>query len=94
MPFSFISLSVKNLAEAEYSVALYMYMRLLGYPADRISILTTYNGQKHLIRDVLNQRCAGNPFFGHPNKVRTLNLQMPVDKQHFNAKSSDTGELY
>lgn len=62
--------SVQNLAEAEYSVALYMYMRLLGYPADRISILTTYNGQKHLIRDVINQRCGGNPFFGQPNKVK------------------------
>uniref|UniRef100_A0A665WP71 RNA helicase aquarius n=1 Tax=Echeneis naucrates TaxID=173247 RepID=A0A665WP71_ECHNA len=62
----------QNLAEAEYSVALFMYMRLLGYPADRISILTTYNGQKHLIRDVINQRCAGNPFFGQPNKVTTV----------------------
>ncbi|XP_036448843.1 RNA helicase aquarius isoform X1 [Colossoma macropomum] len=62
----------QNLAEAEYSVALYMYMRLLGYPADRISILTTYNGQKHLIRDVINQRCANNPFFSQPNKVTTV----------------------
>ncbi|KAK3563005.1 hypothetical protein QTP86_013270 [Hemibagrus guttatus] len=58
----------QNLAEAEYSVALYMYMRLLGYPAERISILTTYNGQKHLIRDVINQRCANNPFFSQPSK--------------------------
>lgn len=49
---------------------MFMYMRLLGYPAERISILTTYNGQKHLIRDVINQRCANNPFFGQPNKVR------------------------
>merc|ERR1719320_2335660 len=39
----------QNLAEAEYCVALFMYMRLLGYPAEKISILTTYNGQKHLI---------------------------------------------
>ncbi|XP_057199883.1 RNA helicase aquarius isoform X3 [Triplophysa rosa] len=62
----------QNLAEAEYSVALYMYMRLLGYPGERISILTTYNGQKHLIRDVINQRCANNPFFGQPNKVTTV----------------------
>ncbi|XP_077394248.1 RNA helicase aquarius isoform X2 [Festucalex cinctus] len=62
----------QNLAEAEYSVALFMYMRLLGYPSDRISILTTYNGQKHLIRDVINQRCAGNHFFGQPNKVTTV----------------------
>ena len=43
----------QNLGEAEYVVAVYMYMRLLGYPANKISILTTYNGQKHLIRDVL-----------------------------------------
>ncbi|KAI1895297.1 hypothetical protein AGOR_G00104840 [Albula goreensis] len=62
----------QNLAEAEYAVALYMYMRLLGYPAEKISILTTYNGQKHLIRDVVNQRCASNPFFGQPNKVTTV----------------------
>lgn len=48
-----------------------MYMRLLGYPADKISILTTYNGQKHLIRDVVNQRCGNNPFMGRPNKVTT-----------------------
>uniref|UniRef100_A0A8C1R5C3 RNA helicase aquarius n=1 Tax=Cyprinus carpio TaxID=7962 RepID=A0A8C1R5C3_CYPCA len=62
----------QNLAEAEYAVALYMYMRLLGYPAERISILTTYNGQKHLIRDVINQRCASNSFFGQPSKVTTV----------------------
>lgn len=77
---SFLSLCVKNLAEAEYSVALYMYMRLLGYPAERISILTTYNGQKHLIRDVINQRCAGNPVFGQPHKVSTI-WNKPIKKQ-------------
>jgi hypothetical protein len=31
-----------------------MYMRLMGYPASSISILTTYNGQKSLIEDVIN----------------------------------------
>ncbi|XP_067847483.1 RNA helicase aquarius [Heptranchias perlo] len=62
----------QNLAEAEYAVALFMYMRLLGYPAERISILTTYNGQKHLIRDVINQRCGGNPLIGRPSKVTTV----------------------
>lgn len=49
-----------------------MYMRLLGYPSDKITILTTYNGQKHLIRDVVEQRCAKNPFIGRPNKVTTV----------------------
>ena len=47
----------QNLGEAEYCVALFMYMRLCGYPAEKITILTTYNGQKHLIRDVVQQRC-------------------------------------
>lgn len=44
-------------------------MRLQGYPPDKIAILTTYNGQKHLIRDVLQKRCARNPVFGLPEKV-------------------------
>lgn len=49
-----------------------MYMRLLGYPAEKISIITTYNGQKHLIRDVVRLRCAGNPLFGEPDKITTV----------------------
>ena len=31
-----------------------------------------YNGQKHLIRDVLRQRCAWNPLFGEPKTVTTV----------------------
>jgi len=62
----------QNLAEAEYCVALFMYMRLMGYPASKISILTTYNGQKHLIRDVIQQRCGENPLIGQPHKVTTV----------------------
>ncbi|XWS58844.1 hypothetical protein CRYUN_Cryun08bG0068700 [Craigia yunnanensis] len=45
----------QNEVEAEYVVSVYIYMRLLGYPANKISILTTYNGQKLLIRDVIKQ---------------------------------------
>ncbi len=62
----------QNLAEAEYVVATYMYMRLLGYPAHKITILTTYNGQKALIQDVVAARCASHPLFGVPNKVETV----------------------
>ncbi|CAB4411822.1 unnamed protein product [Rhizophagus irregularis] len=62
----------QNLGEAEYVVAVYQYMRLLGYPEDKITILTTYNGQKALIRDVLSQRCSWNPLFGRPAKVTTV----------------------
>jgi intron-binding protein aquarius len=59
----------QNLGEAEYLVSVFQYMRLLGYPAKQISILTTYNGQKALLRDVIEQRCAHHPAFGRPHKV-------------------------
>ena len=63
----------QNLAEAEYIVSTYQYMRLIGYPKERIVILTTYRGQKHLIRDVLRRRCATSPeLFGWPSKVATV----------------------
>ncbi|RAL47940.1 hypothetical protein DM860_015727 [Cuscuta australis] len=62
----------QNEGEAEYLVSVYIYMRLLGYPANKISILTTYNGQKLLIRDVINRRCVPYDFIGPPNKVTTV----------------------
>lgn len=62
----------QNLGEAEYAVAIYQYMRLLGYPASKISILATYAGQRALIRDVLGHRCAGNRLFGLPKIVTTV----------------------
>jgi intron-binding protein aquarius len=61
----------QNLGEAEYVVAVYQYMRLLGYPAEKISILTTYNGQTNLIRDIVAQRCS-NPIFGPPARITTV----------------------
>lgn len=63
---------IQNLGEAEYAVAMYQYMRLLGYPAAKISILTTYAGQRALIKDVLSHRCARNPIFGLPKAVATV----------------------
>ncbi|KAK8946189.1 hypothetical protein KSP40_PGU019610 [Platanthera guangdongensis] len=61
----------QNEGEAEYIVSVYMYMRLLGYPASKISILTTYNGQKLLIRDVISRRCKSCGI-GPPSKVATV----------------------
>ncbi|RAL67448.1 hypothetical protein DID88_008203 [Monilinia fructigena] len=63
---------IQNLGEAEYAVAIYQYMRLLGYPAAKISILSTYAGQRALIKDVLSHRCAKNPLFGLPKIVTTV----------------------
>nr|POF00442.1 intron-binding protein aquarius [Quercus suber] len=62
----------QNEGEAEYVVSVYMYLRLLGYPSNKISILTTYNGQKLLIRDVINRRCVPYDFIGPPSKVTTV----------------------
>eukprot|EP00397_Hematodinium_sp_SG-2012_P003433 GEMP01003441.1.p1 GENE.GEMP01003441.1~~GEMP01003441.1.p1 ORF type:complete len:1407 (+),score=338.32 GEMP01003441.1:43-4263(+) len=62
----------QNLGEAEMVVAMFMYMRIMGYPAEKITILSTYNGQKDLIKDVLRQRCGWNPLFGEPLKVTTV----------------------
>ncbi|KAI3936782.1 hypothetical protein MKW92_043376 [Papaver armeniacum] len=79
----------QNVREAEYIVSVYIYMRLLGYPASKISILTTYNGQKLLIRDVITRRCSDplivsrsaerlhlNCGFGHLRDVRRLIVAM------------------
>lgn len=60
---------MQNLGEAEYLVSVYQYMRLLGYPANQIAVLTTYNGQAALLRDVFARRCADHPAFGMPSKV-------------------------
>ena len=62
----------QNLGEAEYLVSVYQYMRLLGYPAASISILTTYNGQRALLQDVVERRCASHPLFGRPRTVSTV----------------------
>ncbi|GFP96301.1 intron-binding protein aquarius [Phtheirospermum japonicum] len=66
----------QNEGEAEYLVSVYIYMRLLGYPANKISILTTYNGQKLLIRDVINRRCVPYDFIGPPHKLTPEALGM------------------
>ncbi len=62
----------QNVAEAEYVVHTFMYMRIMGIPASKISIITTYNGQKALINDVLNARCAHHPLLGLPAVVATV----------------------
>lgn len=62
----------QNLGEAEYVVQMYMYLRLIGVPASKISIITTYNGQKALIRDVAAARCNEDPLFGPPAKITTV----------------------
>jgi len=68
-PFPFF---YQNLAEAEYIVATYMFMCLLGYNPKSITILTTYNGQKYLIKDIIQQKCSWHPLFQTPHKITTV----------------------
>ena len=42
-----------------------------GIPASKISIITTYNGQKDLITDVATQRCGHSHLYGLPAKIAT-----------------------
>eukprot|EP01054_Gregarina_sp_Poly1_P003339 Gregarina_sp_Poly_1__3338@NODE_195_length_11596_cov_85_481395_g174_i0_p1_GENE_NODE_195_length_11596_cov_85_481395_g174_i0NODE_195_length_11596_cov_85_481395_g174_i0_p1_ORF_typecomplete_len1544_score255_12Aquarius_N/PF16399_5/7e117AAA_11/PF13086_6/2_9e31AAA_12/PF13087_6/9_7e21AAA_30/PF13604_6/1_3e07AAA_30/PF13604_6/0_00056AAA_19/PF13245_6/2_7e10ResIII/PF04851_15/2_2e05ResIII/PF04851_15/2_3e03UvrDhelicase/PF00580_21/2_3e05Terminase_6/PF03237_15/0_0013Terminase_6/PF03237_15/5_9e02DEAD/PF00270_29/0_ len=62
----------QNEAEAGLIVALFSYMRLIGYPAHKISILTFYNGQKDLLRKMVKDRCQWNPLIGLPSKITTV----------------------
>ncbi|CAD5223774.1 unnamed protein product [Bursaphelenchus okinawaensis] len=62
----------QNLGEAEYAAQLYIYMRILGYPADKITILTTYNGQRSLLYDIFDRRCKENPLLGMPHIISTV----------------------
>jgi intron-binding protein aquarius len=47
---------------------------LIGYPPEKISILTTYNGQKDLIGDIVERRCGpGTPLAGiRPFAISTV----------------------
>lgn len=62
----------QNRGEAEYVILLFKYMRILGYPSEKITILTTYNGQKQLIRDLIERECTKDAYIGKPNKVTTV----------------------
>lgn len=62
----------QNKGEAEFVVALFKYMRMLGYPGEQITILTTYNGQKQLLRDLVERECNKDAYIGRPSKVTTV----------------------
>lgn len=64
----------QNVGEAEYAVALFQFLVLIGYPPSTISILTSYNGQKELLSDILSKRCGhGTPMAGiRPHAISTV----------------------
>eukprot|EP00915_Cephaloidophora_sp_WS-2016_P009598 GHVH01013707.1.p1 GENE.GHVH01013707.1~~GHVH01013707.1.p1 ORF type:complete len:1402 (-),score=229.73 GHVH01013707.1:2099-6304(-) len=66
----------QNPREAEWLVACYMYLRLSGYPQSSIAVLTTYKGQKELLKEIIKQRCCWSPgaseLFGYPGQLATV----------------------
>ena len=64
----------QNVGEAEYAVAIFQYMVMIGYPPEKITLLTTYNGQRDLLNDILSQRCGnGTPLANvRPYAVSTV----------------------
>lgn len=74
----------QNLGEAEYAVTLFQYMVLIGYPPEKISLLTTYNGQKELLNDILAQRCGpGTPLAGmRPGAISTVDQYQGQQNDH------------
>lgn len=62
----------QNRGEAEYLVAVYKFMRMMGYPSEKITILTTYNGQKELLRELIESQCTQDAYLGKPSKVTTV----------------------
>ncbi|RHX99443.1 hypothetical protein DYB25_006198 [Aphanomyces astaci] len=59
----------ENHLEGLYLVQVYQYMRLIGYAADRIAVLTTYAGQKALLWSLFQ---PGKAAFGLPNAIATV----------------------
>lgn len=51
---------------------IFYFTYFFRYPADKITILTSYNGQRELINDVLNRRSSWHPLFGKPKSVSTI----------------------
>ncbi|CAK4138093.1 unnamed protein product [Aphanomyces euteiches] len=62
-------LAFENHLEAMYIVQVYQYMRLVGYDADRITVLTTYDAQKNLLESMFQ---PGKDKFGLPSPITTV----------------------
>lgn len=71
-----------NLPEAEYAIALYMFMCLSGYSPSSISILTTYNAQKELIKEIYNKKCTWNKLFEGIGKISTVDKYQGQQNQY------------
>ncbi len=73
---------IQNLAEAEYAIALFMWLRLNQHEFNemehsiklsdkRITIVTSEKGQKELIKGMIEKKCSWHPLIGSPHRVIT-----------------------
>ncbi|KAA6367183.1 MAG: putative aqr protein, partial [Streblomastix strix] len=44
----------------------------LRYPQEKITILAAYNGQKALLREMIEKECSFNPLYGRPSRLTTI----------------------
>lgn len=75
--------SIQNMAEAEYAIALYMWVKINKHKfkqeeksvvltKDRITIVASEEGQRKLIQEIVTQKCGWHPMVGVPDRVCTL----------------------
>ena len=64
--------SYYNLPEAEFCIGIFMYMCLIGYKPENITILCTYKGQKDLIKEIYKKKCGWNNLFNNIGKISTV----------------------
>lgn len=62
----------QNRGEAEFLVQIYKYMRMVGYPNEKITILTTYNGQRELLHELFERECSKDAYIGLPSQIATV----------------------
>ena len=77
---------IQNLDEAEYSVALFQFLRLMNVPAKDIAILAAYKGQVDLIKEVLQSRCSWTDYYGEPAFIGTMDQSIGL---HFKSNQND-----
>jgi len=69
----------QSISEAEYIVAVYQYMVLIGYQPSDISIVTPFTAQKILILDILAARLQKSQF-PYPEAIETFDSQICYSK--------------
>ena len=74
---------IQNMAEAEYAIALYMWIKINKHKfneeeqsimlcEDKFTIVTSEEGQKKLITEMVTTKCGWHPMVGVPDRVCTL----------------------